>query len=225
MLSNLRVMLSLVSAVITLILTLFFDGILANHLIAIGIDESLVGYLFGSIALVYAFSSPIVSILARKMPTRYITQASYIISFVALILLGPSKFFHFPYNSVPMTIAGLGILGFTTATVFVPLLSEIIDAIEEKENCRGNAIINDKASALFNTAGAIGTIIGPIIGGIMDDKFGFQTTCDILAGSSLVFGALFFFLGILPACLKKRSSKLDDGVPDLQIMDRSITPN
>jgi Major Facilitator Superfamily len=43
MLLNLRAMLSLIAAIITLILTLFFDGTLANHLIDIGIDESLVG--------------------------------------------------------------------------------------------------------------------------------------------------------------------------------------
>jgi MFS family permease len=107
------------------------------------------------------------------IPTRYITQLSFFIACGALFLLGPSKFFGFDKDSVPFTVAGLGLLGFTTATVFVPLLSEIIDAIEEKEKMKGNATINDKASALFNTAGAIGTIIGPIIGGLMDDALGF----------------------------------------------------
>jgi hypothetical protein len=36
------------------------------------------------------------------------------------------------YNRV-MSITGFIILGVTTAGVFVPLLSEIIDALEEKE--------------------------------------------------------------------------------------------
>lgn len=163
------------------------------------------GYLFGSIALVYALASPVIGVLARIMPTRYITQASFFVAFAALLLLGPSKFLKFPHGNIPMTISGLGLLGVTTATVFVPLLSEIIDAIEEKEGIRGNAIINDKASALFNTAGAIGTIIGPIIGGIMNDYLGFESTCDSLALGSLVFGVIYFFFGILPACLKSKS--------------------
>jgi Ca2+/Na+ antiporter len=35
-----------------------------------------------------------------------------------------------------LSIAGFLVLGVTTATVFVPLLAEIIDAIEEKEGVR-----------------------------------------------------------------------------------------
>lgn len=202
--SNLRAMLSLIAAVIALILTLFFDGTLANHLIDINVNKDLVGYMFGFIALVYAFSSPLIAYLARVMPTKYITQCSFIVAMFALILLGPSKFLHFPRGNFPMTLAGLGLLGLTTATVFVPLLSEIIDAIEEKEGTNGNPQINDKASALFNTAGAIGTIVGPIIGGMMDDWMGFESTCDVLALSALVFGIIYFFLGLLPSWLKKK---------------------
>ena len=73
MLLNLRALLSLIAAVITLILTLFFDGTLANHLIDIGVDESYVGYFFGLIAVIYAFSSPFVGLLAKIVPTMYIT--------------------------------------------------------------------------------------------------------------------------------------------------------
>lgn len=150
------------------------------------------------ISLVYAFSSPLVGLIARKVPTRYITQASFILAFVALILLGPSKFLGFPYGNLPMTIGGLGLLGMTAATVFVPLLAEIIDAIEEKENLHGNAVINDKASALFNTASSLGTIVGPIIGGIMNDHLGFESTCDIMAAAGIAFGLIYFFCGLLP---------------------------
>jgi len=66
-------MLCLITALITLILTLFFDGTLSNHLIDVGIDKDLVGYFFGILALVYALSAPIVAAAARKFPIPYIT--------------------------------------------------------------------------------------------------------------------------------------------------------
>ena len=221
MLSNCRVLFSLVSAIVALILTLFFDGILSNHLIEIGVPSNLVGksflhnnflvgYLFGLVALVYALSSPLIGFLARKFPTRYITQSSFLIAFIALLFLGPSKLLNLPYGNIPMTIAGLSLCGITTATVFVPLLSDIINTLEESEDMSGrNLAINDKASALFNTAGAIGTIIGPIIGGVLNDGIGFESTCDTLALTSLGFAILYFFIAILPSCLKAKTPKID----------------
>ena len=223
MLSNCRVLFSLVSAIVALILTLFFDGILSNHLIEIGVPSNLVGksifhyanllfigYLFGLVALVYALSSPLIGFLAREFPTRYITQSSFLIAFIALLFLGPSKLLNLPYGNIPMTIAGLSLCGITTATVFVPLLSDIINTLEESEDMSGrNLAINDKASALFNTAGAIGTIIGPIIGGVLNDGIGFESTCDTLALTSLGFAILYFFIAILPSCLKAKTPKID----------------
>jgi hypothetical protein len=66
-------MLCLITAMITLILTLFYDGTLSNHLIQIGVNQELVGYFFGLMALIYALSAPVVAIAARKFPAPYIT--------------------------------------------------------------------------------------------------------------------------------------------------------
>ena len=59
---------------------------------------------------------------------------------------------------------------------------------------------------MFNIAGAVGTIFGPIIGGLLNDSVGFQSTCDVLALSALVSGIIYFFLGILPTLIKKSKS-------------------
>ena len=73
MLGNFRAMLGLLAAVILLILSLFFDGTLSNHLIDIGVDKELVGFFFGAQAMVYALSSPLVAFAARKLPSPFIT--------------------------------------------------------------------------------------------------------------------------------------------------------
>lgn len=128
-------------------------------------------------------------------------------------MMGPSKLLHFPFENKPLSIAGFLLLGVTTATVFVPLLAEIIDAIEEKEGVRDSSEINDKASAAFNIAGSIGTIVGPILGGALDDAYGFESTCDILACAAGVLGVLYLLIAILPSLifLKKKAMKKDEG--------------
>ena len=45
-LDNLRVLTSLIAAVVILIMTLFFEGILSNHLISIHVPADLVGKIF-----------------------------------------------------------------------------------------------------------------------------------------------------------------------------------
>jgi MFS family permease len=192
-----------------MILTLFYDGIISPRFVKIGISKDVIGmsikllnilgYLFGGQALFYSLFSPLVGMAARRWPTRYITQCSFLIATCAIFMMGPSKLLHFPYENKVLSIVGFEMLGITTATVFVPLLAEIIDAIEEKEGVKDCSQINDKASASFNIAGSIGTIVGPILGGALFDEYGFETTCDILACGAGVLGLIYLFIAILPA--------------------------
>ena len=67
-------------------------------------------------------------------------------------------------------IAGMCITALACAMIFVPVISELIDAVKEKEGIvLDNPILNDKASGIFNTAYAIGCMTGPVIGGLIND--------------------------------------------------------
>lgn len=101
-------------------------------------------------------------------------------------------------------IGGICLLGVAISLIFVPLLSEIIESVQEKEGLSENPILNDKSSALFNAAYATGCIIGPILGGCLDDNIGFRNTCDVMAGASGAFAVIYFFGNILPNCFKKK---------------------
>ena len=101
-------------------------------------------------------------------------------------------------------LAGLMCLGFSVAMIFVPLLPEIIEAAEEKENVVDNMELNDKASGIFNTSYALGCLISPILGGALNEAYGFRTTCDIMAISSGLFGVFFFFAAVLPYIMNKK---------------------
>ena len=54
--------------------------------------------------------------------------------------------------------------------------------------------MSDKASSIFQGAQAVGCIIGPIVGGFLNDHFKFQNTCDLMALTCLAYaGVLAYF--------------------------------
>ena len=89
-------MLSLTSAVSILVMSLFYDGIVAPHFISIGISKDLIGYLFGGQALLYTLVSPVVGLLSKRYPVRYITQSSFFLGGTAIFMLGPSQLIDLP---------------------------------------------------------------------------------------------------------------------------------
>lgn len=56
---------------------------------------------------------------------------------IGLLLLGPSQMLPFiPVNSAVSPFIGMMIFGLVISLAFVPLLSEIIEAVEEKEGMK-----------------------------------------------------------------------------------------
>jgi hypothetical protein len=77
-------------------MTLFYEGIAAPHFISIGISKDLIGYLFGGQALLFTLVSPVVNLLAKRYPVRYITQLSFFLGASAIFMLGPSRLIELP---------------------------------------------------------------------------------------------------------------------------------
>jgi hypothetical protein len=83
-----------------------------------------------------------------------------------LLLTGPSELLGFP-QSLTMILIGFNLLGFSISFIFVPLLSEVVDAVKEKEGLTEESEqLNDLASGFFNTSYAIGCLLAPILGGL-----------------------------------------------------------
>lgn len=146
MLMDRRVMFALMSACVAMIFMFFFDSILSDHIVKDLSMETDIGYFFGLICLAYAISAPIVTLLCRYIKRRYVSLFSYLIATAGLLCFGPSKMLNFPEKNIPLTVTGLILLGMGASAIFVPLLAEIIEAIQVKY-CVGNTpFVFDKAS-------------------------------------------------------------------------------
>jgi MFS family permease len=198
LLTNKRAIVSAVSSMFAMIFMLFMDTIYSNYLILVGVPETSVGYFFALACLVYSIFAPLVGILCNYIAKPYLTQFAFIMSFVSLILFGPSQVLGIP-QKLWIMILGNALNGFAVSFVFVPLLAEIIDAVKDKEGIEGdNEQVSDLASGMFNTSYAIGCLIAPILGGLFNDLYGFRYTCDIMAFSSLVLAVAYLFIILIP---------------------------
>jgi MFS family permease len=168
-----------------------------------------IGYYFALICATYALLSPFVGCLTSIIPRHWLTFFAFIFASVALFLFGPSKVFSFP-DKIYLSAIGLAILGGSCSLIFVPLLSEIIEGVREKEGIRDSGTINDKAVGVFNTAYALGCIIAPILGGYLSMIAGFRTTCDVMAFCSIGYAVVFLLVIIIPKyCHLRRPPAID----------------
>ena len=52
--------------------------------------------------------------------------------------------------------------------------------------------LSDQASSLFQAAQAVGCIFGPIVGGMLNDMVRFQSTCDIMAITCMLYATMLY---------------------------------
>jgi predicted MFS family arabinose efflux permease len=73
MLKDRRVFVAVISSTVAMIFMFFFDSILSDHLLDIGISDIDIGYFFALICFAYFISALFVNWLSKKMKRRFIT--------------------------------------------------------------------------------------------------------------------------------------------------------
>jgi hypothetical protein len=95
-LTNKRAMMACLSSIFAMIFMMFFDTIYANYLLSAGISKYYIGYFFALSCAVYSVFSPIVGYLCKFIAKPYLTLFSLFMSFISLIMFGPSEILAFP---------------------------------------------------------------------------------------------------------------------------------
>ena len=120
----------------------------------------------------------------------------------------------FPDESAVMMIGGLCVLGFAAAWTIIPIIPEMLDSVKGQYEGQQSEL-SDGFSGIFNMAGGIGQIFGPIMAGALEQKVGFNHTFDIFAGILLAFNITYILLcgglDMILACRKKKA--LENGSP------------
>jgi MFS family permease len=130
-----------------------------------GADPLLIGGIYGAMGIAMALAQIPAGYLSDRLGARNIMWLSWILGTVSAWTMALA-------NSLPLFVVGLvfyGLAGF----VMAPMNSYIT-------NVRGNLSIG-RAIAIPSGIYSLGTVIGPIIGGVVADQLGFQAVY-IIAG-------------------------------------------
>jgi len=164
---------AIISSWFAMIFMLFYEPVFIPYVEEqYGLKEDIVGLVLALGCLSYAVGCPVVAVISKKMPRKYLTGFSFIFIAGSLILAGPSYWLLGIKPNLAMTLIGWVGLSFSCAFTFVPLLPEMIEEVGKKEGLEDSPSLADKAAALYNVSYGVGNFIAPIIGGYISTAYG-----------------------------------------------------
>lgn len=152
---------------------------------------------------------PLIGWAADKYGPRWLATSGFVASVPLLILLRLVT-----HNSMSQKIllcALLCLLGFTLNLVLVPLMAEVTYAVEATTAKRPKGFLGDKgayaqAYGLFNMAFAGGCLVGPLVGGLVNQRAGWGATTLVL-GCLSAFSAVPTVVWTGGSIMKKRRKR------------------
>ncbi|XP_055955226.1 MFS-type transporter SLC18B1 isoform X1 [Patella vulgata] len=174
----------------------FLDPTLANHLEVFNLSSLYIGLIFLCAPGVYGFTAPIWGYLGdAKDWTAGMMIIGLFFSGIAYLLLGPAPFLPFlPFN-LWLTIVTLCCFGLFIGCCLIPTFTGILTGakqlgLDESLDTFG------MVSGLFNSSFSLGAFVGPSIGGLLQDHFGFgwaASSCGFLYLATTLVVILFKF--------------------------------
>lgn len=158
-----------------------------------GFSNLLIGFTFAIPTIAYIVTGPILlPLVAKKFESRATMMCGFFILAISMTFIGPSRIFGFPDTSTAMIIIGLMVLGMGAACTVIPVIPEMLNAVEGKYEEHASEV-SDTFSGIFNVAGGFGQIIGPSVAGVLADEVGFNWTFDIVFFVILIYNIIYIF--------------------------------
>ena len=162
------------------------------HMAKYGFSPAFIGICFAVPGVIYAALSPLMYLFTERLPKRAVILIGILMMSVGMFFVGTSKSLGLE-NNPAMIILGLMIIGAAAGMISIPVLPEMLEAIEEhsKKNYELEEL-NNYISGIFVTCTGLGEFIGPVLSSFLNDKYGFREAQDIYANIILIFGIIYF---------------------------------
>jgi len=193
-------LLALLARLLSTLCYWFLDPILGLQLVELGMNDNNTGFVFALYSATWAIGSPVVGYICQYVNRRVVILVSFLLLAVSLLFVGPSVILGLQ-PSIPMALVSLSFLGLSVAGCYVPLVSEIVEAIETEESQRDQ--VADKISVLFCMLTALGSFLGPLSAGAITDATSFRFTTDVFALIAFVFALIYFLMSVIPTYFLK----------------------
>ncbi|XP_046578554.1 MFS-type transporter SLC18B1-like [Haliotis rubra] len=185
----------------------FLDPTLASHLQEFNLSTLVVGFIFLAAPAVYGFTAPIWGWVGdAKGQIKSLMVVGNFMSCVAFLLMGPCPLL--PPLTLWLNVISLMMVGLFVGCALIPTITCLLVAARRlgfKENLDTYALV----SGLFNSAYCLGTFVGPTLGGVLKEHFGFGWASSLVAAMFLLAGInlSLFICCTKPCCCRgdKRS--------------------
>ncbi|KAK5010506.1 hypothetical protein LTR28_009490 [Elasticomyces elasticus] len=212
LLASRRLLAALWGCLIQAALLTSFDSVLPLFVRdTFGWDSVGAGLIFLPVVLP-SFAGPLVGWLADKYGPRWLTTVGFVAAAPCLILLRLVS--HNSLGQKAVLCSLLFLIGMTLNLVLTPLMAEVTYAVEAKEKKHPDRSFGPygayaQAYGLFNMAFAGGCLVGPLLGGFVNQKAGWGATTLALGILSL-FSALPSVVWSGGSIFKKRRKDIED---------------
>ena len=169
-----RFVFGLLSQILVTMSGQFLAPSFAVHMKAFGFSPSFIGICFAVPGVIYAAFAPVMYLLTERMPKRAVIVLGAVVMSVGMFFVGTSKSLGLE-NNPAMIVIGLMILGASWAIMSIPVLPEMLEAVEMKADLNYNAEeLDNFISGIFVISNGIGEAIGPILSSFLNDAYGFR---------------------------------------------------
>ncbi|NWV36646.1 S18B1 protein, partial [Grantiella picta] len=169
-----------------------------------------VGLVFLGLALSYSLSSPLLGLISDKLPyiRKWLLISGDLMTAVCFFMLGPAPVLHIE-SQLWMFVLMLVLIGFSLGMSAIPVFPEILQCAYENGFEEGLSLLG-LVSGLFNAMWSLGAFVGPILGGFLNEKLGFEWAAAIQGGWPLLSALATGIFFITEATRKSSSSSLQN---------------
>ena len=127
-----------------------------------GFSPAFIGMSFAVPGIIYAVLSPLMYLFTAKLPKRAVILIGILLMSFGMFFVGTSKWLGLE-NSPIMIITGLMIIGAAAGMISIPVLPEMLEAIEERNDRSYNLEeLNNYISGIFVTSTGVGEFVSPV---------------------------------------------------------------
>ncbi|KAM3856663.1 MFS-type transporter SLC18B1 [Vipera latastei] len=164
-----------------------------------------VGLVFLALALPYSISSPLLGFLSDNKPSlrKWLLITGSFLTALCYFFLGPAPILHIE-SQLWLFILMLVLNGFALAMIGIPIYPEAINCAYENGFEEGLSLLG-LVSGLFGALWALGSFVGPTLGGFLNEKLGFEWSAVIQGGFTLLSGLASAIYYTYEAIQRRRS--------------------
>lgn len=186
----------------------FLDPILSLFVLEkFNLPAGYVGLVFLGLALSYAVSSPLFGLLSDRMPNlrKWFLVFGNLITAVCYMLLGPVPILHIK-SQLWLLVLVLVVNGFSAGMSIIPTFPEMLSCAYENGFEEGISTLG-LVSGLVGAMWSVGAFMGPMLGGFLYEKIGFEWAAAVQGLWALISGLAMGLFYLWEHSKTRRSSK------------------